>query len=89
MVCKKWMGIEQEVSYLFILFALISLEKTNMYVTRLPSLRNVNRVVDELGNGKNCRKDPAKAPNISILTQCKKWQPFLHSYSMLQQFTQF
>lgn len=46
-------------------------EKTNMYVTRLPSLRNINRVVDELGNGRKSEQDPSKAPTISILTQCK------------------
>lgn len=46
-------------------------EKTNMYVTRLPSLRNINRVVDELGNGKKSERDPSQAPTISILTQSK------------------
>lgn len=44
-------------------------EKTNMHVTRLPSLRNINRVVDELGQGKKSERDPSQAPTISILTQ--------------------
>lgn len=46
-----------------------STEKTNMHVTRLPSLRNINRVVDELGNSTNSERDPSQAPTISILTQ--------------------
>lgn len=43
-----------------------------MYVTRLPSLRNINRVVDELGNGKKSEWDPSQAPTISDLTQSKR-----------------
>lgn len=47
-----------------------------MYVTRLPSLRNINQVVDELGNGKKCKGDPSKAPTISFLTQSEYKKSF-------------
>lgn len=44
-----------------------------MYITRLPSLRNINRVVDELGNSKKNDRYPSQTPTISVLTQCKRY----------------